>query len=129
MFFFTVIYVVDKITHFILCTSGTLFEGTDTIINVFSFLCVVFYQTMKVNFIQILTPRGCFSSQCFTGVEHKSTVTNFLLQICDVENSLCIRRIYEPGFRHLLCNLVLKPLYGRMDANIICCVCTCMCVW
>ena len=35
-----------------------------------------------------LTSHGCFCSKYFTGVEHNSTDTNYLLQICDVK--ICI---------------------------------------
>ena len=43
----------------------------------------------NVNAKRILTTHGCFLSECFAGVEHKSTKANFLLQICD--DKICIK--------------------------------------
>ena len=37
----------------------------------------------NVNAIQMLTSHGCFRSECFAGVEHKSTDVHYSLQICD----------------------------------------------
>ena len=41
-----------------------------------------------VNAKRILTAHGCLRSKCFAGVEPGSTVTNYLLRICDVK--ICI---------------------------------------
>ena len=47
----------------------------------------------------MFTSHGCFRSECFAGVEHKSTDANRLLQICGAEIliAFAIRRKYELG--------------------------------
>ena len=58
-----------------------------------------------------LTTHGCFCSECFTGVEYRSTIATYSLQICDIK--ICIAFVimvesFPLNYYFLGCCIVLR---------------------